>query len=1756
MKAPRAHHAFRLRTLSREMSWIFGASTLLAMPLAQAAPQGGNVTAGQASIQQNGALTTITQGSQRAAIDWRSFNVGANETVNFVQPSASAAILNRVVGNDPSAIFGRITANGQVLLINPNGILFGRSAQVDVGALTATTSNLSNADFMAGRLNFTEPGKPGATVENQGRITVTEGGFAALVGRQVANSGVITARLGKVALAGGDAFVLDLYGDKLVNLVVDPAAMNALTDASGQPLAARVDHSGQIVADGGRVQLSVATVRQLVDNLINLSGTVRAISFTSAPGVISLHGDAHTRVNVSGALDTSGESQGGRIEVTGREVNLQSGSSLAATGGQGSIAVGGDWQGRGPLAHADHVNVAQGARLDASGGTRGDGGTVVLWSDKNTQFAGRIDANGGSAAGNAGQVEVSSKGTLGFQGDVDVFASNGRQGSLLLDPLNLTIAATSSGDSQVSADQLRYFLTRGTSVTLSADQNVTVDAEINGLVAGGGGTPGGGLTLTAGNNLAVNQNIVLNNGALNLTATNGTLSQANGTVLYTGTGAANLRGGAGVNLGQVLSGGAVDIRSGNGAVTVRNAIVAATPDGSVAPAASLNIDAAGAVQLNGALVQGNATVASRTAGVSLSSAVLQTRAGNLRVDAGTTVSTSAANVGLLSAGTLSVNAGGAVDLGVAKSDAQTWITSTGGGTTIRQSVGGVSTSASGGLLINAGGAVALAGANVGGSGISVNATGDIVSQGATSAEGGLVSTGAISLQSNGGRVGTSTAPIRVQGDGVALDGDAGVTAAAVLSGTGLVSIRSDAGAVNVTSGITGGPGTIDASTALRPVGVVVHGQTGVDLAGPIVAGNNGVGIESGSGAVTLRGSVFSHGAVEVSAQGAVNVLDGAGIATTQDGGAGRVNLSSSSGTVTLGNGGIRVTGAGASAVLSGEGGVVVNGDVQTTGGITLHSGAGSVRVLASATSDDPALNATLDAGADPNQSQIELHGATGVEAGAMIAYRGIRISSSQGDVVLRRGLGGNAQGTYGGNSVVLNTGYVDYARGYLSQYRPSVGTLSIEAPQGSVELNGLNLDGNASATYSEAGLSVTAGRRIVSNNEIAVNKGRIELVSLGTQATDGVYLGSSVYSRGYDSVGANGVRGGGDDVKIGYGIRIAGRVLGLFDNTAEMARLPTRTFLVTWTENGSAREARVDAEGFIVDPTGVRIQTNGSYQAVGYRADASPGGSPARDDIRVYNVDEQARLTDGSQILTVQGIPQPAVNGVPAPTQQEIAKIEIANNVANYQDYVTGSPSSDNRGRLVPANTVLAGQNRDVLIESQTIAGVANSTPHTPIRIASFAPQLTTLRQTPSLSAASSDPDITSATAGIGLKLLGFEESGDTSSIIWADRIQLTGGLNGAFFGLPGGHSNVAPPVLGNFSVEAPGFASRTYTIGGVQQSEQFDVSGLIYRFTIVGATSQSAQLTAIDSSNANIGALPAPPAGAMGVSAWTITGRRNVGETAGLRLVEPTLSVYGTASGVDLRGSLYPAVAATAANSNLQAGGQMTPEYRLRIPDYAQDTGGGITIVSPTGSFYTQSYQLRNVLVDSTTTSTTLPATAPGTRVFVYDGVINAANGSHVVDFNSGTSIPPLTGLTGFNNSTVGFAGVGVGFNQSGGTAGSTGVGSSSGQGVTGVAIPGGQGGTGVAPPVDDRSTQDATGAASANPALAGLPGSSELAFGVRAASEADLGRGVAVPGSAINVFKRRYRVATSSNPNVCAPDAVQQTPAEGGAARECAAK
>src|SRR5437764_10630028 len=159
-----------------------------------ALPTDGRVVGGQATISQSGSAMSIQQSSTRAALDWQSFNIGSQASVTFNQPSASAIALNRVLGANGSEIYGRLSANGQVFLINPNGVLFARGSQVDVGGIVASTLSMSADDFMSGRYALRNGAVAGSVV-NQGDI---RGRSVVLVGPRVVNDGTIEAQSGTI----------------------------------------------------------------------------------------------------------------------------------------------------------------------------------------------------------------------------------------------------------------------------------------------------------------------------------------------------------------------------------------------------------------------------------------------------------------------------------------------------------------------------------------------------------------------------------------------------------------------------------------------------------------------------------------------------------------------------------------------------------------------------------------------------------------------------------------------------------------------------------------------------------------------------------------------------------------------------------------------------------------------------------------------------------------------------------------------------------------------------------------------------------------------------------------------------------------------------------------------------------------------------------------------------------------------------------------------------------------------------------------------------------------------------------------------------------------------------------------------------------------------------------------------------------------------------------------------------------------------
>jgi filamentous hemagglutinin family protein len=301
------------------------ALSLAGARVAQAAPAGGQVTSGTGTVSQTGNTTTVRQTSANLFLNWQSFNVAANEVVDFIQPSATSIAVNRILGNSASQIFGHLDANGQVWLINPNGILFGTGAQVNVGGLTASTLDVSDASFSANLRTFSGPGT--GSIVNQGMIQAADGGYVALLGNRVSNQGVIRAQLGTIALGAGSAETLTFSGRQLINLRVDQSTLNDLA-ANGQ----------LIQADGGRVIMTAGAQNSLLASVVNNTGVVQARTVENHNGTITLlAGMAAGQVNVGGTLDTTapaGES-GGAIETSGSAVAV-AGSAKVVAGPGGS----------------------------------------------------------------------------------------------------------------------------------------------------------------------------------------------------------------------------------------------------------------------------------------------------------------------------------------------------------------------------------------------------------------------------------------------------------------------------------------------------------------------------------------------------------------------------------------------------------------------------------------------------------------------------------------------------------------------------------------------------------------------------------------------------------------------------------------------------------------------------------------------------------------------------------------------------------------------------------------------------------------------------------------------------------------------------------------------------------------------------------------------------------------------------------------------------------------------------------------------------------------------------------------------------------------------------------------------------------------------------------------------------------------------------------------------------------------------------
>jgi len=506
--------------------FLFLTSAVLAPgSVAYAHPQGGTVSAGQADITVSGRVMDIHQHSVRAVIDWRSFDIGIDETVNFQQPSASSIMLNRIGGADPSRIDGRLHANGHVVLINPNGVLFSQTSRVDVGSLTASTAGISNADFMQGRMDFNIAGHPEGAIINEGQITVKEAGLVSFVAPHVENHGVIQAKAGKVQLASGERFTLDLAGDGLLQVAVD-----------ADHLPGSVINTGQIQADGGTIALTAAAARDVVDSLIVNTGSLQAQSLERRDGKIILAAKGANKTDKSGtstALNHGTIEATGEIQILADHVGLMDGSvtTASAEGGGGQILIGGDYQGQGDVQTAKRTYVADDAQVSANAQTSGDGGRIIVWADDTTRFYGKLQADAGSENGNGGFAEISGKQKLDFQGNISLLAPQGKTGTLLLDPTDIVISGmvdnqvTGASPFQPNADDAVSNLNITTLQNALAAADVIVQTRAAGTQDGNivlsdalTWASGSMLTLDAHNNIVLNADITATNGGLTLHA--------------------------------------------------------------------------------------------------------------------------------------------------------------------------------------------------------------------------------------------------------------------------------------------------------------------------------------------------------------------------------------------------------------------------------------------------------------------------------------------------------------------------------------------------------------------------------------------------------------------------------------------------------------------------------------------------------------------------------------------------------------------------------------------------------------------------------------------------------------------------------------------------------------------------------------------------------------------------------------------------------------------------------------------------------------------------------------------------------------------------------------------------------------------------------------------------------------------------------------------------------------------------------------
>ncbi len=513
----------KYRSPEREKSRLFriisggSASTLIFISASYGLPKGATVVSGNVSIDTDPSRMIINQNTDKAILNWISFSIDRGELVRFNQPGIDSVVLNRVVGQDPSMILGQLIANGKVFLINPNGIIFGKSAVVDVAGLVATTLNISDEDFLAENYRFSQINDEDLSqIINRGEIKVSEGGFVILSAPSVLNEGLIYAKLGTVVLGSGTQFSFDFAGDGLVQYSVDAPVGEKVLGLEGDAVDTAVSNKGVIENDGGTILLTGDAVQQVFSSVVNNEGIVEASSLSIKDGRIVIEGNTGTVKN-TGLIDVSAESDGKK----------------------GSISITGD-------------TISNSGTIKADGSDNADAGDIYIYSDSLTELDkdSVIQAVGRGENSDGGFIEVSSKKEVKLGGQIYVYSENGKAGKVLVDPENLTISAdyySAGGDTLFEATN-----------SITVDPNVTISTRNTGSPTADGAAPNDQLTSpsvgNSGNLELKAPNITIGSGAKLLTFADS--GYTSGYLKLTATGTdTNIT----INSGAILKGGDITV---------------------------------------------------------------------------------------------------------------------------------------------------------------------------------------------------------------------------------------------------------------------------------------------------------------------------------------------------------------------------------------------------------------------------------------------------------------------------------------------------------------------------------------------------------------------------------------------------------------------------------------------------------------------------------------------------------------------------------------------------------------------------------------------------------------------------------------------------------------------------------------------------------------------------------------------------------------------------------------------------------------------------------------------------------------------------------------------------------------------------------------------------------------------------------------------------------------------------------------------